>query len=130
MHVTEVAVDLRSRDDGIVAAADVEYDVLARLLNLDGVLGPDALGVDGAAVEVPTEVRRSSLHAHASEVAAYVGERLRPSATAFDVYAAGNWVMSRFNVDVPAGGSYTLTRKLVATPGTEAVGVLDGVAAP
>ncbi|GII33910.1 outer membrane protein assembly factor BamB family protein [Planotetraspora mira] len=51
-------------------------------------------------------------------------------AGAFDVYAAGNWVMSRFNVDVPAGGSYTLTRKLVVTPGTDAVGILDGVPAP
>ncbi|SDJ73591.1 Outer membrane protein assembly factor BamB, contains PQQ-like beta-propeller repeat [Nonomuraea maritima] len=49
---------------------------------------------------------------------------------AFDVYAAGNWVMSRFNVDVPAGGSYTLTRKLVVTPGSDAVSVLDGVTAP
>ncbi len=51
-------------------------------------------------------------------------------ATAFDVYAAGNWIMSRFNVDVPAGGSYTLTRKLVVTPGTDAVSILDGVSAP
>ncbi|TDD49698.1 hypothetical protein E1286_13315 [Nonomuraea terrae] len=51
-------------------------------------------------------------------------------AGAFDVYAAGNWVMSRFDVDVPAGGSYTLTRKLVVTPGTDAVGILDGVPAP
>ena len=51
-------------------------------------------------------------------------------ASAFDVYSTGNWVMSRFNVDVPAGGSYTLTRKLVVTPGTDAVGILDGVAAP
>ncbi|MET8833157.1 hypothetical protein ABZV78_04470 [Micromonospora sp. NPDC004540] len=51
-------------------------------------------------------------------------------ASAFDVYAAGNWVMSRFNVDVPAGGSYSLTRKLVVTPGTDAVGILDGVPAP
>ncbi|WP_164842757.1 PQQ-binding-like beta-propeller repeat protein [Actinoplanes solisilvae] len=51
-------------------------------------------------------------------------------ASAFDVYAAGNWVMSRFNVEVPAGGSYTLTRKLVITPGTDAVRILDGVTAP
>ena len=51
-------------------------------------------------------------------------------ASAFDVYAAGNWVMSRFNVDVPAGGSYTLTRKLVVAPGTDAVGILDGSPAP
>ncbi|GIF78284.1 carboxypeptidase regulatory-like domain-containing protein [Asanoa siamensis] len=51
-------------------------------------------------------------------------------ASAFDVYAAGNWVMSRFNVDVPAGGSYTLTRKVVVTPGTDAVSILDGVSAP
>ncbi|MEO3747627.1 PQQ-binding-like beta-propeller repeat protein [Plantactinospora sp. B5E13] len=51
-------------------------------------------------------------------------------ASAFDIYAAGNWVMSRFHVDVPAGGSYTLTRKLVVAPGTDAVGVLDGVSAP
>ncbi|GGL04234.1 hypothetical protein Sme01_66340 [Sphaerisporangium melleum] len=51
-------------------------------------------------------------------------------AGAFDVYAAGNWVMSRFNVDVPAGGSFTLTRKLVVTPGTDAIGILDRVPAP
>ncbi|WP_157556080.1 outer membrane protein assembly factor BamB family protein [Herbidospora yilanensis] len=51
-------------------------------------------------------------------------------AAAFDVFAAGNWVMSRFNVEVPAGGSHTLTRKLVVTPGTDAVGILDGVSAP
>ncbi|MFD0785250.1 hypothetical protein ACFQZ8_15190, partial [Micromonospora azadirachtae] len=76
VRATSVAVDLRSQGDGVVAVVDVEYDVLARLLSLDGVLGPDAVGVDGAAAEVPTEVRRRSLDAHAKGVAAYVGERL------------------------------------------------------
>ncbi|MEU4678961.1 HupE/UreJ family protein [Micromonospora sp. NPDC023737] len=79
VRATSVAVDLRSQGDGVVAVVDVEYDVLARLLSLDGVLGPDAVGVDGAAAEVPTEVRRRSLDAHARAVAAYVGERLRLS---------------------------------------------------
>ncbi|MFE7244647.1 PQQ-binding-like beta-propeller repeat protein [Streptomyces sp. NPDC057580] len=51
-------------------------------------------------------------------------------ASAFDVYAAGNWVMSRFQVEVPAGGSYTLTRRLVVAPGTDAIGILDAVPAP
>lgn len=51
-------------------------------------------------------------------------------ASTFDVYTAGNWVMSRFHVEVPAGGSYTLARKLVVTPGTDAVRILDGVTAP
>ena len=38
--------------------------------------------------------------------------------------------MSRFNVDVPAGGSDTLTCKLAVTPGTDSVAILDGVTAP
>ncbi|MEV4812974.1 HupE/UreJ family protein [Micromonospora avicenniae] len=79
VRATSVAVDLRGQGDGVVAAVDVEYDVLARLLNLDGVIAPDAVGVDGAAADVPTEVRRRSLDAHASEVATYVGGRLRLS---------------------------------------------------
>ncbi|WP_446220134.1 HupE/UreJ family protein [Micromonospora sp. IBHARD004] len=79
VRATSVAVDLRSQGDGVAAVVDVEYDVLARLLSLDGALSPDAVGVDGAAAEVPTEVRRSSLDAHASDVAAYVGGRLRLS---------------------------------------------------
>ncbi|MEO3747628.1 HupE/UreJ family protein [Plantactinospora sp. B5E13] len=79
VQVTTVAVDLRGQGDDLVAVVDLEYDVLARLLGLDGVLGPDAVGVDGvdgAAAEVPTELRRRSLDAHAGDVAAYVGERL------------------------------------------------------
>ncbi|WP_406425308.1 HupE/UreJ family protein [Streptomyces sp. NBC_00842] len=76
---TSVSVDLRSQRDGVAAVVDMEYDVLARLLSLDGALSPDAVGVDGAAAEVPTGVRRSSLDAHASDVAEYVGERLRLS---------------------------------------------------
>ncbi|RZU76085.1 HupE/UreJ protein [Micromonospora kangleipakensis] len=79
VRATSVAVDLSSQGDGVAAVVDVEYDVLARLLSLDGALSPDAVGVDGAAAEVPTEVRRSSLDAHASDVAAYVGGRLRLS---------------------------------------------------
>ncbi|MER7443374.1 HupE/UreJ family protein [Micromonospora avicenniae] len=79
VRATSVAVDVRGQGDGVVAVVDVEYDVLARLLNLDGVLGPDAVSVDGAPAEVPTELRRRSLDAHASEVAAYAGERLRLS---------------------------------------------------
>ncbi|GAA0437101.1 hypothetical protein Acor_50190 [Acrocarpospora corrugata] len=79
VRATEVAIDLRGQGDGVAAVVDVEYDILARLLGLDGVLSPDAVGADGAAVEVPTEVRRSSLDAHASEAAGYVGERLRLS---------------------------------------------------
>ncbi|GIH23928.1 hypothetical protein Aph01nite_22380 [Acrocarpospora phusangensis] len=85
VRATSVAVDLRSQGDGVTAVVDVEYDVLGRLLSLDGVLSPDAVGADGvdgadgAEAEVPTEVRRRSLDAHASEVAAYVGGRLRLS---------------------------------------------------
>ncbi|MGC4837605.1 HupE/UreJ family protein [Micromonospora vinacea] len=79
VRATSVAVDLRSQGDGVTAVVDVEYDVLARLLSLDGALSPDAVGVDGAAAEVPTEARRSALDAHASDVATYVGERLRLS---------------------------------------------------
>ncbi|MGI5521689.1 HupE/UreJ family protein [Micromonospora sp. CA-259024] len=79
VRATSVAVDLRSQGDGVTAVVDVEYDVLARLLSLDGALSPDAVGVDGAAAEIPTEVRRSALDAHASDVATYVGERLRLS---------------------------------------------------
>ncbi|AWS45619.1 HupE/UreJ family protein [Streptosporangium sp. 'caverna'] len=79
VRATSVAVDLRSQGDGVSAVVDMEYDILARLLSLDGALSPDAVGVDGAAVEVPTEVRRRSLDAHASDVAAYVGGRLRLS---------------------------------------------------
>ncbi|MEO3773123.1 HupE/UreJ family protein [Micromonospora sp. B9E7] len=75
VRATSVAVDLRSQGDGVTAVVDVEYDVLARLLSLDGALGPDAVGVDGTAAEV----RRSALDAHASDVATYVGERLRLS---------------------------------------------------
>ncbi|MFD7444428.1 PQQ-binding-like beta-propeller repeat protein [Streptomyces sp. NPDC059909] len=51
-------------------------------------------------------------------------------ASAFDVYAAGNWAMSRFQAEVPAGGSYTLTRRLVVAPGSDATGILDAVPAP
>ncbi|GAA4556663.1 HupE/UreJ family protein [Planotetraspora kaengkrachanensis] len=75
VRATSVAVDLRSQGDGVAAVVDVEYDVLARLMSLDGALSPDAVGVDGAAAEV----RRRSLDAHASDVAAYVGGRLRLS---------------------------------------------------
>ncbi|GII33909.1 HupE/UreJ family protein [Planotetraspora mira] len=79
VRATSVSVDLRGQGDGVAAVVDVEYDVLARLLSLDGALSPDAVGVDGAAPEVPTEVRRRSLDAHTSDVAAYVGGRLRLS---------------------------------------------------
>lgn len=51
-------------------------------------------------------------------------------ASAFDVYAAGNWVMSRFQVDIAAGGSTSLTRRLVVAPGSDAVAVLDAVPSP
>jgi outer membrane protein assembly factor BamB len=48
----------------------------------------------------------------------------------FSAYAAFNWVMSRFEVDIPAGGSYTLTRRLVVAPGSDPAAVLDAVPAP
>ncbi|MEO3807893.1 HupE/UreJ family protein [Sphaerisporangium sp. B11E5] len=76
VRATTVAVDLRSQGAGVGAVVDMEYDVLGRLLGLDGVLSPDP---DGAEAEVPAEVRRRSLDGHASEVAAYVGGRLRLS---------------------------------------------------
>ncbi|TYC20185.1 hypothetical protein FXF52_32750 [Micromonospora sp. MP36] len=38
VRATSVAVDLRSQGDGVAAVVDVEYDVLARLLSLDGAL--------------------------------------------------------------------------------------------
>ncbi|GIF78282.1 HupE/UreJ family protein [Asanoa siamensis] len=73
---TDVAVDLRGAGDSVAAVVDLEYDVLARLISLDGALSLDA---DPATAEVPTDLRRASLSAHATEVAAYVGERLRLS---------------------------------------------------
>ncbi|WP_062351968.1 HupE/UreJ family protein [Herbidospora yilanensis] len=76
VRATSVAVDLRGQGDGVTAVVDVEYDVLGRLLSLDGVVSPDA---DGGVQEVPAGVRRRSLDAHASEVAAYVGAALRLS---------------------------------------------------
>ncbi|MEU7803987.1 HupE/UreJ family protein [Micromonospora arborensis] len=79
VRTTSVAVDLRSQSDGVTAVVDVEYDVLARLLSLDGALSPDAVSGHDVATEVPTEVRRGALDVHASDVAAYVGERLRLS---------------------------------------------------
>ncbi|WP_147434657.1 HupE/UreJ family protein [Micromonospora musae] len=117
VHVTEVAVDLRSQGDGVGAAVDLEYDVIARLLNLDGVLGPDAVGVDGAAAEVPTEVRRRSLDAHAREVAAYVGERLRLSRSSIGCTAGdgarveladSGRVQVALAYDCPASGALTV----------------------
>ncbi|KAB1915703.1 HupE/UreJ family protein [Micromonospora sp. AMSO31t] len=79
VRATSVAVDLRSNGEGVAAVVAMEYDVLARLLSLDGVLSQDVVRVDGPAAEAPTEVRRSSLDTHASDVAAYVGARLRLS---------------------------------------------------
>ncbi|MFC4530368.1 HupE/UreJ family protein [Sphaerisporangium dianthi] len=79
VRTTSVAVDLRGQGDGVAAVVDVEYDVLARLLGLDGALSPDAAGAGGTAAEVPAEVRRTSLDAHASDAAAYIGGRLRLS---------------------------------------------------
>ncbi|GAB1818866.1 HupE/UreJ family protein [Herbidospora sp. RD11066] len=76
VRTTSVAVDLRGQGDGVAAVVDVEYDVLGRLLGLDGVATPDP---DGAVPEVPAEVRRASLDAHTADVAAYVGEGLRLS---------------------------------------------------
>ncbi|WP_063819152.1 HupE/UreJ family protein [Herbidospora cretacea] len=78
VRTTSVAVDVRGEAGGVAAVVDVEYDVLGRLLGLDGVVAsPDG---NGAAVdEVPAEVRRVSLDAHAADVAAYVGRALRLS---------------------------------------------------
>ncbi|MFI7617611.1 HupE/UreJ family protein [Nonomuraea terrae] len=117
IRATSVAVDLRGQGDGVAAVVDVEYDVLGRLLGLDGVLAPDAVGVDGAAAEVPTEVRRSSLNAHASDVAAYVGGRLRLSrgligCTAQDdarvELADSGAVQVALAYDCPASGALTV----------------------
>ncbi|TKK91633.1 HupE/UreJ family protein [Herbidospora galbida] len=76
VRATSVAVDLRGHGGEVAAVVDVEYDVLGRLLSLDGVVSPDA---DGGVAEVPAGVRRASLDAHAGEVAAYVGGALRLS---------------------------------------------------
>ncbi|SNT45537.1 HupE / UreJ protein [Streptosporangium subroseum] len=114
VRATSVAVDLRSQDDGVAAVVDVEYDVLARLLSLDGVLSPDAVGADA---EVPTEVRRRSLDAHVSDVAAYVGGRLRLSrgligCTAEDdarvELADSGAVQVALAYDCPASGALTV----------------------
>ncbi|SDJ00861.1 HupE/UreJ family protein [Nonomuraea jiangxiensis] len=117
IRATSVAVDLRGQGDGVAAVVDVEYDVLARLLGLDGALSPDAVGVDGAPAEVPTEVRRGSLDAHASDVAAYVGGRLRLSraligCTAEDgarvELADSGTVQVALAYDCPASGALTV----------------------
>ncbi|MEO3860622.1 HupE/UreJ family protein [Acrocarpospora sp. B8E8] len=117
VRATSVAVDLRGQGDGVAAVVDVEYDVLARLLGLDGVLSPDAVGADGAAVEVPTEVRRGSLDAHASDVAGYVGGRLRLSRSSIGCTAAdgarveladSGAVRVALAYDCPASGALTV----------------------
>ncbi|TDE11505.1 hypothetical protein E1269_09610 [Jiangella asiatica] len=36
----------------------------------------------------------------------------------FSAYGTGNWVMSRFQVEIPAGDSYTLSRRIVAASNT------------
>ena len=117
VRATSVAVDLRSQGDGVAAVVDMEYDVLARLLSLDGALSPDAVGVNGAAAEVPTEVRRRSLDAHVSDVAAYVGGRLRLSrgligCTAEDdarvELADSGAVQVALAYDCPASGALTV----------------------
>ncbi|MEO3875177.1 HupE/UreJ family protein [Nonomuraea sp. B12E4] len=114
VRTTSVAVDLRSHGDGVSAVVDVEYDILARLLSLDGVLSPDAVAADA---EVPTEVRRSSLDAHTSDVAAYAGERLRLSrgaigCTAEDAarveLADSGAVRVALAYDCPASGALTV----------------------
>ncbi|NAS26363.1 HupE/UreJ family protein [Herbidospora sp. NEAU-GS84] len=76
VRATSVAVDLRGQGDDVTAVVDVDYDVLGRLLSLDGVVIPDP---DGRVEEVPAGVRRRSLDAHAGEAAAYVGAALRLS---------------------------------------------------
>lgn len=37
--------------------------------------------------------------------------------TVFEAYGNGNWIMSRQQVEIPAGGSFSLTRRIVATRG-------------
>ncbi|WP_214104220.1 HupE/UreJ family protein [Acrocarpospora catenulata] len=117
VRATSVAVDLRGQGDGVAAVVDVEYDVLARLLGLDGVLSPDADGADGAAVEVPTEVRRGSLDAHARDVAVYVGGRLRLSRSSIGCIAEdgarveladSGAVRVALAYDCPASGALTV----------------------
>ncbi|WP_432871978.1 HupE/UreJ family protein [Microbispora rosea] len=117
VRATSVAVDLRGQGDGVGAVVDVEYDVLARLLGLDGTLALDAAGVDGTAPEVPTEVRRGSLDAHAGDVAAYVGGRLRlsrglvgctPEDDARVELAASGAVRVALAYDCPASGALTV----------------------
>lgn len=49
------------------------------------------------------------------------------AAGAFTGYAATNFSMSRFEVDIPSGGSYTLSRKLVIAEGTDMAAVLDTI---
>ncbi|GGL04232.1 hypothetical protein Sme01_66350 [Sphaerisporangium melleum] len=118
---TTVTLGLRGQGDGVAAVVDVEYDVLARLLGLDGVLGPDAVGADGAVAEVPVEVRRRSLDAHASGTAAYVGGRLRLSrgsigCTAGDgarvELADSGAVRVALAYDCPASGALTVRSEI------------------
>lgn len=37
--------------------------------------------------------------------------------TTFEAYGNGNWIMTREQVEIPAGGTHTLTRRIVATRG-------------
>ncbi|PIB07056.1 MULTISPECIES: HupE/UreJ family protein [Streptomyces] len=128
---TSVVVDLHGQGDGVAAVVDVEYDVLARLLSLDGALSPDAAGADGTAAEVPTGVRRSSLDAHASDVEAYVGERLRLSRGSIGCTAADGARVELADsgaarvalaYDCPASGALTV-RSDIFRPSD---GVIDG----
>jgi hypothetical protein len=121
VRVTTVAVDLRSQGDSVAAVVDVEYDILGRLLSLDGVLSPDAVGVGGAAAEVSTEVRRNSLDAHASDVAAYVGERLLLRRSSIGCIAQDNArvelddsgaVQVALAYDCPASGALTVRNEI------------------
>lgn len=117
VRATTVAVDLRSQGDRVTAVVDVEYDVLARLFSLDGVVTSDAATLGGAGAEVRTDVRRNSLDAHASDVTAYIGERLRLSRSSIGCIAqaggrveivASGAARVALAYQCPASGAFTI----------------------
>ncbi|WP_127508900.1 HupE/UreJ family protein [Actinoplanes solisilvae] len=126
VRATTVAVDLRSQGDRVTAVVDMEYDIVARLFNLDEAT-PDK-------AEEPTDVRRKSLEAHASEVTAYVGERLRLSRSSIGCVAdhegrveivASGAARVALAYQCPASGAFTVHSGIFRTED----GVVDDASA-
>nr|WTB28714.1 HupE/UreJ family protein [Streptomyces sp. NBC_00830] len=118
VRTTSVAIDLRSHGDGVAAVVDVEYDVLGKLLSLDGLSSNTGVpSPDGTVADMPTDTRRKALDAHATEVAAYVGGRVRLSRGAIgctpeddhrvELTDAGA-VRVSLAYDCPASGAFTV----------------------